>query len=84
MSDRDCSPLYLCGTDTKCKLRPRLGESCGLAQSDDCIDHSFCEPTTMKCTAPKADGGMCNSDQECASDNCDGDTSLCTTPPICI
>jgi len=84
-ADRDCSPIYLCGTGGTCQLRPRLGEACGTTQSNStCIDRSYCEPTTMMCTAPKADGASCTTDRECASNNCDNTTNMCSTPPICI
>jgi hypothetical protein len=82
-TSRDCSPIYMCGAAGTCQLRPRLGEACSQA-TGSCIDHSYCEPTTMTCTAPKADGQPCGSDRECTSNNCDQTTTTCTTPPICI
>jgi hypothetical protein len=83
MTSRDCSPLYVCGPAATCILRPRLGEACD-PQSEGCIDRSYCEPATSTCTAPKADGAACTGSQECASDNCDFTTNVCTTEPICI
>lgn len=82
---RDCSPIYQCGTSGTCELGPTLGDPCSDTQSPgNCIDHSYCEPTTFTCTAPKADGAMCVEDRECASNNCDNTTTMCTTPAICI
>jgi hypothetical protein len=80
---RDCSPIYLCGTNGTCELRPTLGDACS-DTTGGCIDHSYCEPTTMTCTAPKPDGQPCGSDRECSSNNCDATSNTCTTPPICI
>lgn len=79
----DCSPIYTCGTAGTCQLRPRLGDTCG-GTAGSCIDRSYCEPTTMTCTAPQADGSTCESDSQCTSNNCDFDLGQCTTPPICI
>lgn len=78
-SDSDCSPVYACGPAGTCQLGPRLGDPC----TGECIDRSYCEATTMTCTAPQADGMPCNSNRQCASDYCDA-TGTCTTPPICI
>jgi hypothetical protein len=83
MSNDDCSPIYRCTSNMTCQLGPRLGEPCG-TQTLSCIDRSYCEPTTMQCTAPKADGAACTGDSQCASRNCDATTNTCTTPPICI
>ena len=41
------------------------GDACD-PQSASCIDRSYCEPATSKCTAPKADGAACTESQECA------------------
>jgi hypothetical protein len=82
-TSRDCSPIYVCGTGGTCVLRPRLGETCD-PQASGCIDRSYCEPTTSKCTAPKPDNSPCMDSDECASGNCDFDTSVCVTDPICI
>ncbi len=79
---RDCSPIYTCGADQTCQLRPRLGDACG-GTLTTCIDHSYCDATTMRCTAPQPDGATCTSNQQCASGDCD-DAGQCTTPPICI
>ncbi|HEX5063416.1 MAG TPA: hypothetical protein VFV99_28765 [Kofleriaceae bacterium] len=83
-ADRDCSPIYSCGTAGTCQLKPRFGEACVPQTSNDCIDRSYCDPTTNLCTAPKADGGSCTTDRECASNNCDNTTTTCSTLPICI
>lgn len=82
---RDCSPIYQCGASGTCELRPTLGDECGTqAFPSSCIDHSYCDQTTMQCTAPRPDGSTCQSDSECQSDSCDFATSTCTTPAICI
>src|SRR5262249_25311405 len=63
-----CSSLYTCGTGGTCVLKPRLGETCD-PQTSNCIDTSYCDTTTLKCTAPKADGQSCTSDRQCVSDH---------------
>ena len=81
---RDCSPLYQCNPSSTCELRPTLGDTCGASTTtSDCIDDSYCEPTTMRCTAPKADGAMCMSGDECIGD-CDSGTNTCMTAPLCF
>lgn len=83
-TNAECSPIYQC-TAGACELRPTLGDTCGTQSSTSgCVDHSYCEPTTMKCTAPKADNSPCMSDNECASNNCDSTSNTCVTPPTCI
>lgn len=82
----DCSPFYSCSTAGSCELLPRLGEACSTQGAyGGCIDHSYCEPATLMCTAPKPDGSACGLDQECTSRHCD-DLGLmaCATPPVCI
>ncbi|HEY5927745.1 MAG TPA: hypothetical protein VIV11_38935, partial [Kofleriaceae bacterium] len=84
-SANDCSPIYLCSTAASCELRPTLGRACNdQALPGPCLDHSWCDPTTLQCAAPKPDGSMCDGDDECTSRNCDFATTMCTTPPICI
>ncbi len=81
----DCSPVYQCGTSGTCELRPTLGDECGTqAVPSGCIDHSYCDQTTMQCTARKSDGSPCTSDSECLGGTCDFATSTCMTPAICI
>jgi hypothetical protein len=75
-----CSPAYTC-TGSTCVLKPRVGDSCD-PETRDCIDDSYCEPTTLRCTAPKPDGASCTSGSECIGD-CDYDTSVCKTDPVC-
>lgn len=80
----ECSPIYQC-TSGACALRPTLGETCSPNSSaTDCIDKSYCDGATLKCTAPKPDGAACQSDGECVSNNCDATSNTCLTPPICI
>ncbi len=83
VNERECSPLYDCDANQTCQLRSTLGDPCD-PQSFGCIDNSYCDATTMLCTAPKADGAACTGDAECSSDNCDFPSNTCTTPPICI
>jgi len=80
-SNAECSPIYTCGAAGTCQLRPRLGEACDA--NNGCIDRSYCDEATLKCTAPKADGATCTSDRECQND-CDPNTGTCATEPICI
>ena len=83
-TERDCSGIYTCGASGTCELGPQLGDACNVqGPPGDCIDRSFCEPTTMVCTAPKPAGAACQSSSECI-DDCDFATSTCTKPPICI
>ena len=76
-----CSPAYTC-TGGTCALRPRLGETCDV-ETNNCIDESYCDPATSRCTAPKPDGASCTSSRECVG-NCDYNTSMCITDPVCI
>jgi hypothetical protein len=75
----ECSEIYNCNAGT-CQLGPRLGEPC----AGECLGRSYCDETTLLCTAPKADGQTCISDNECQSDDCDTTTNTCVTQPICI
>jgi hypothetical protein len=80
----DCSTIYTCNAG-HCALKPRVGETCSVQTSNGaCVDQSYCDPTTLKCTAPQSDGAPCTSGQMCASNNCDQLMSVCTTPPVCI
>jgi hypothetical protein len=75
-----CSMYYTCG-GTTCALRPKLGDSCG-GTSQGCIDLSYCDPTTQKCTALKPDGATCNGSNECKGGMCQFSTTTgtCMTP----
>ncbi len=77
-----CSPVYQCLAGA-CELRPTLGDTCQPNTSLDCIDKSWCDPATMRCTAPKPDGATCQESDECTGD-CDFDTMTCMTDPICV
>ena len=77
-SSKPCSEVYQC-TGT-CVLGPRVGEPCPQQQ---CIDQSYCAPSTSRCTALLPDGSFCTSDNECAGE-CDTGTMMCVTAPICI
>lgn len=76
-----CSPVYTCNGAT-CELSFRLGDTC--APERGCIDGSYCDETTLRCTAPKADGAACDSSRQCSSRDCDFDTMTCVSDPICI
>jgi hypothetical protein len=78
--DEDCSPLYDCGSDRACALRPQRGQPC----TTSCGDRSFCEPTTHVCAPPQAEGAPCMGGSACESGYCDFDTNTCAARPICI
>ncbi len=78
VDDGDCSPVYACGSGKTCELGPGLGDPC----VSDCIDHSYCDPATSTCMAPKPDGASCTDESECEG-TCTVD-GLCATYPICI
>lgn len=76
-----CSPFYQCVAGS-CTLLPTLGDTCTL-DSRGCIDNSWCDPATLRCAAPQADGATCQDNDECAG-RCDFDTMTCITDPICV
>jgi hypothetical protein len=78
----ECSDIYNCDAGT-CQLGPELGETCGELEGG-CIDNSYCDFDTLTCTARKADGAMCNDDNECRSDYCDVATATCAAEPVCF
>jgi hypothetical protein len=82
-SSRECSVFYTCGANGTCELKPTRDDACD-PTSLDCIDDSYCDAATLKCTAPKPDNSPCQSNEECTSNKCDGATSTCTTLPVCI
>jgi hypothetical protein len=82
LNERECSPLYECNASQICTLRSTLGDACD-PQGFGCIDSSYCDETTLMCTAPKADGAACTGDAECIGD-CDFNSMTCLTPPVCF
>jgi hypothetical protein len=82
LNERECSPLYECNASQVCTLRSTLGDTCD-PQAFGCIDRSYCDETTLMCTAPKADGAACMNDEECTGD-CDFNSNTCMTPPLCF
>lgn len=76
-----CSPAYRC-VGSICELQPTLGDSC----TSNCIDGSWCDPSTQRCAAPQPDGAQCESNNQCIGD-CEfgsGSAGTCVTPPICV
>ncbi len=75
----DCSRYYTCDPQSlACEALPITGQTCnGL-----CSDGSYCNTTTLQCTALLADGGACRVDSACKSGYCDP-TMICAAPPIC-
>lgn len=58
-----------CVGDTPPPAAPREGESCAVDSS--CVQ-SFCDSTTMLCTAYRQNGQSCSDSDECASGACTG------------
>lgn len=85
-STQCASQLYTCDPASHtCKLGARLGDSC--AQTDNCIDQSYCDTTTFTCVALLPDGASCQSSSQCEGRYCDfslGSPGTCTTFPVCI
>src|SRR4029079_5919363 len=81
-----CSPVYDCGGDGKCALRPTVGQACMVNSTTGatCIDGSFCDAATNVCTARQADRAEGTSGSECAGHTCDVTRQTCVTPPVCI
>ena len=45
--------------------------------SADCVIDDYCDATTMKCVAQKAEGTACSGSEECLSFSCDTTTHTC-------
>jgi hypothetical protein len=84
----DCSQYYTCDATSHCAEGSAIGGPC--ASSGDCFPaHSYCAiptgATAGTCAAPQADGtGPCTADRDCASNNCEDTTALCTELPSCV
>jgi hypothetical protein len=82
----NCSSLYSCDGGS-CSAGVALGAAC--AADDPCADfRAFCDvpdgALQGTCVLPKANGGSCVFDAECASSFCDFDMGLCVDEPVCI
>jgi hypothetical protein len=82
-TNKDCSPFLLCDdTTSTCVDVPVLGMPCTVA----CAGESFCEQTTMTCTAPLANTTPCGSDDQCESLFCEEGQifEACATRTLCF
>jgi len=81
-SSLQCSPFYPCNTMTgACQAYPITGQPC----TTGCSDGSFCESSTMICTAKLADGAACTQGYTCQSSTCDtATTHTCIEPTSCF
>jgi hypothetical protein len=61
-----------CDAGTCGKLKA-LGQTC--AGFNSCVAGAFCDNSTSRCTAPHPNGAVCQSNNECQSDNCN--TGVC-------
>lgn len=70
-------------TAKTCGPLPAVGAAC----AGECAPGAYCQfnQTTGggTCTAAKADGQACQSDNECTSSNCDATSNTCTTRTTC-
>jgi hypothetical protein len=80
-----CSPYYTCdfSATMKCIPYPTIGQSC--ASTSRCGDAgSYCDSTTMVCTALKAAGSACTNSNQCQSNFCDTvNGSVCAVTSSC-
>ncbi|CAN5719228.1 hypothetical protein BH11MYX3_BH11MYX3_32890 [soil metagenome] len=80
----DCSGVYICDATSHCATGPREGEACSSTLRCSQIGN-FCDPTSMTCRPPQADGAMCTSDSQCTSSFCSDDTvRVCAVEPVCF
>lgn len=82
-----CTDAWDCAAGTCAEghcvdLRAKAGEPCG---AYGCQSPAYCDGERLPymCVAPKADGELCRSDDECASQWCDFGTGTCSSEP-CI
>jgi hypothetical protein len=77
-----CSPFYPCNTMAgTCQAYPITGQPC----TGECSDGSFCDVSTMICTAKLADGAACTQGTACQSQTCDtATTHTCIEPTTCF
>ncbi len=75
MTSQECSPFYPCN-GTQCGSLPKLGETC----SGLCSDGSYCDSTTLQCTARQTNGATCTGDFQCESNYC---KATCQDPQAC-
>jgi len=78
----ECTPYDRCVAGV-CTHGPMLGDPCGA--TGQCVDASYCDQTTLMCTALLADGAGCMYSQQCKSGSCDTATtpSTCTAITVC-
>ena len=77
----DCQqPLVCNGASLKCEAAPTAGQACQFF----CGGGAFCNDSNV-CEAPRANGGACNSNSECATNFCDDNASpsVCAEVPTC-
>lgn len=81
-SNADCSPFMECSESKVCAALPRLAEPC----TSRCAGESTCNVDTGRCEAPRADGELCTSGDQCESLVCvDGPAfESCIPAPVCI
>lgn len=71
----DCQQPLVCNqTSLKCENPPAIGATCAFS----CANGAFCNDQNT-CEAPRANGGACGNDGECASTYCDDNV----TPSVC-
>ena len=81
----ECSPAYRCdSTSHTCTFGPKLGDSCSTTGA--CVDQSYCDQSTFKCTALLPDGASCQYSQQCVGGYCDTSVipGTCTSFPVCF
>jgi hypothetical protein len=78
----ECTPYDRC-VGGVCAHGPMLGDPCGA--TGQCVDASYCDQTTLMCTALLADGAGCMYSQQCKSGSCDTTTTpaTCAAIPVC-
>jgi hypothetical protein len=81
-STQQCSPYYPCNMTTgTCQAYPITGQPCAAG----CSDGSYCDTSTMICTARLADGAACTQGYSCQSETCDTTTThTCIEPVSCF
>lgn len=78
----ECTPYDRCVAGA-CVHGPMVGDSC--AATGECVDASYCDQTTQKCTALLGDGATCMTGQQCQSSVCDTTMTpaTCMALPVC-
>jgi hypothetical protein len=78
----ECTPYDRCEAGV-CAHGPMVGDPCGT--TGQCVDASYCDQTTLMCTALLPDGAGCMYGQQCHSGSCDTTTlpGTCMAYPVC-